>query len=487
MDGLLGMYVHTHWAYSNPYAARTWTEDQWRGYLRGLNRLGYNLVQIWPMVETMPLPLTPSDEEHLEKLERVIRFAHDELSMRVYIGVAPNVSANEKAAQFPFQKRNYFDVEALINPADRKAMDQEFERRRVLLEPLDEVDGLWVIDSDPGGWKGSSVSDFVEILARHRELLDKIGSGIQLIYWMWAGWVDEYKWDPETTENAQSWWVEALEGLKRLNPEPWAVHACWPGHFKSLQVTGTEARAHFYPYNLVEYEPAYPYTNWEPERIARAFEWASQFRYPMGVLANSQTHCVQIPHAYAFSHFAQGGTLDKLDPIGFGERLIVGHGETLARAWHAMRMEIETMSPEEPLEAARALQALLTESEIPTGDLEGLFFGSPRRYIEDLKLQLELWASILHLKEVKKPSDELRPALKRTVEALRAWQSRHQFPDRYHDVYYYSHVHPVYEEAFKALGTPAGDRAVRAMDMFAGNRHGVMIRMMDAFEKAIEW
>ena len=36
---MLGMYVHTHWSYRHPYAARTWTEADWAGYLRALREL----------------------------------------------------------------------------------------------------------------------------------------------------------------------------------------------------------------------------------------------------------------------------------------------------------------------------------------------------------------------------------------------------------------------------------------------------------------
>ena len=59
---MVGMYVHQHWPYNRPYAARTWTLDDWRGYADGLCKLGYNAVMIWPMLETMPDPPTPSDQ-----------------------------------------------------------------------------------------------------------------------------------------------------------------------------------------------------------------------------------------------------------------------------------------------------------------------------------------------------------------------------------------------------------------------------------------
>ena len=39
---LIGMYVHECWVYNRPYAARSWTDDDWRGYLDGLSRLGFN-------------------------------------------------------------------------------------------------------------------------------------------------------------------------------------------------------------------------------------------------------------------------------------------------------------------------------------------------------------------------------------------------------------------------------------------------------------
>ena len=58
---MVGMYVHQHWPYHHPYAARTWTVDDWTGYADGLHRLGFNTIMIWPVLETMPEPLTPSD------------------------------------------------------------------------------------------------------------------------------------------------------------------------------------------------------------------------------------------------------------------------------------------------------------------------------------------------------------------------------------------------------------------------------------------
>ena len=79
---LLGMYIHEGWPYRHPYAARTWSLDDWRGYADGMRKIGYNTFAIWPVLETMPNPLTPSDRAHLDKTSKVIDLLHNEFGMR---------------------------------------------------------------------------------------------------------------------------------------------------------------------------------------------------------------------------------------------------------------------------------------------------------------------------------------------------------------------------------------------------------------------
>ncbi len=99
------MYIHQHWPYNHPYAARTWTVEDYRGYAGALKKLGVNTFVIWPLLETMPNPLTPSDEANLAKIGSVIDMLHNELGMRVMITLCPNIVAdNAIAAQAPFEK-----------------------------------------------------------------------------------------------------------------------------------------------------------------------------------------------------------------------------------------------------------------------------------------------------------------------------------------------------------------------------------------------
>ena len=78
-------YIHQHWPYKYPYAARTGGVEDYRNYCGGLKMLGYNSVMIWPILETMPNPPTPSDRANLKKNQQSHRgMLHHELGMRVY-------------------------------------------------------------------------------------------------------------------------------------------------------------------------------------------------------------------------------------------------------------------------------------------------------------------------------------------------------------------------------------------------------------------
>ncbi len=41
---LLGIYIHQHWAYNHPYAARILDNRYRHGYLEGISLLGYSIL-----------------------------------------------------------------------------------------------------------------------------------------------------------------------------------------------------------------------------------------------------------------------------------------------------------------------------------------------------------------------------------------------------------------------------------------------------------
>src|ERR1035441_2379693 len=234
-DNLVGMYIHQHWPYNYPYAARTWQVADYRGYCGGLKTLGYNTVMIWPLLETMPSPLTASDRASLKKIAAVIDMLHRELGMRGYIALCPNVGAkpetaakargslkkiaafidmlprelgmrvsialcpnvgakDEEAAKAPFEKRHFFYCDTRVNPADPKALAKLIARRKEVFRPLRKVDGVAIIDSDPGGYPGSTNPEFVNLLMAHRKMFDSLRPGIELVYWNHVGWPAYGRW-----------------------------------------------------------------------------------------------------------------------------------------------------------------------------------------------------------------------------------------------------------------------------------------------------
>jgi hypothetical protein len=475
MERLLGMYVHMHWGYKHPYAARTWTLEDWEQYLSGLKALGYNLVQIWPMIDTMPLRLTDSDKKHLGKIRKVIALAH-KIGMTVYVGASANTVGNEKSADYEFENRPYFVCEKRLNPGDPREMAELTSTRRALMESLAEADGFWIIDSDPGGYKGSTAKDFASIFCMHRNLLDEIRKGIKLLYWVWDGWRDHVPHDPDWGKNPQSCWRDALKEIMEINPEPWGILACWKGHFTVIDELALTDRVLYFPYATVEDEPSFPWTNYDIDRIERAFTEIPREAFPAGAMGNAQSHCLQLPHTYLFQHFADGGTKSEINLRKFAEGIATGCGILLAKAWEVFADNNLTR-----LETIFAgLSAIPEKVGAKKGNLSGLCFGDFDRLIADLKIQIPVKIAALRLKERIEEGNETRPFFTELVKLLKIWQERHGFTDRYYGAFR-NLLHPVLKEL-----SAKEEYATGLADMIDGFEsipmHGAFTKLMQTLE-----
>lgn len=415
---MIGMYVHQHWPYKHPYAARTWTLADWRGYAGGLKQLGYNTLLIWPMLEIMPDPLTPSDKAALTRIGKVVDMLHNELDMRAYIVLCPNIIADDtEASRVTFQARHYYYVETLVNPADPVAVDKMIQRRETLLRPLANADGIAMIDSDPGGYPGSTIPEFVHLLEEHRKMFDRVRPGIELIYWMhagWRGWSRLYETGRLTNLGNPIEQQEALTQLNQRNPQPWGI----ANGLQYAQKLGIEAKVMIFNYGKIELEPAFPLTNFGG---TGAYE-GGQAGGPRGVMGNAQTHCVQLPNTFAFARGATGQTLNPQDYEQFADDLILGHGATIVEAWKALQSkDSPTM-----LMLATRLESIATRK--PTaGKLKGLLFGSPKRFLTDLVMQLRYQAAHEEFCSDSENNRETNVSFARFVQAAETWQHQHGF------------------------------------------------------------
>lgn len=499
------MYVHTHWGYNRPYAARSWSLEDWDNYMSGLASLGYDLIKLWPLLDSMPPEPNASDRAFLGKISRVIDLAHEKFGMKFAIVVCPNTIGNDRAAEYPYETRPYFVCEKKLNPADPAEFQRLMEGRRRQLEPLAKADMLVIIDSDPGGYIGSTNKEFVNLMRGQMEVFREFNPSAELYYWMLLGW-EAYNKFWEATENWREGeplpshpsssdargFVETLEEMKRQLPEPWGVLAGWQVHADATAATGLSHKQVFYPYGIVEGEPTFPMTNYFPEAIKQAIgEGYDRSVYPRGVIANSQTHCLQLPNTYLFAHHAKHGLDLEPNMAAFGEDLLVGLGPLLAESWTSLAGADSSLmswanaaSPaSQPLTGSpEALLGLATEVRTQVGrphalgKSAGLLFGNPDRFLEDLAMNLDVRARMMGFCNCLGTPEEAR-ALRSLLNVLRPYQETLGFGDAGGGPLTYGFLNPL-----GRLADPSLRAALRQLDEWRdlGVRNGAMIRILDA-------
>jgi hypothetical protein len=449
-DRVVGMYIHQHWPYNHPYAARTWTVENYRGYADGLKKLGYNTLVIWPLLETMPDPLTPSDQANLEKISKVIDVLHDELGIQVFLTLCPNiVGNNQEAAKLPFQKRHFFYSDRFVDPGDPVAVKRMIDWREKLLRPLAKMDGVAIIDSDPGGYPGSTNDQFAHLLGEHRKMLDRLRSGIELCYWMHVGWeaycrfyqTGNFEWG--TPAEA----VDVLTRLEKVNPKPWGItiHTMEPPpngtDLNLAERFGLASSALAFNYGAIESEPSFPMTNFGDDAAFKA----GQASAPGGVVGNAQTHCVQLPNTFAFARGATGKTPPtERDYVEYADGLVSGQGQLIVQGWQAL-----AANDPGPMRGAADKLEGLANRELTPGSLKGLLFGDPGRFITDLVMELRLKAAYRDFVVASEKNQDIRAPLQHFIAAADAWQQRHGYECAW--------SWPKLAETLKTLKSPAID------------------------------
>jgi N-acyl homoserine lactone hydrolase len=331
---LRGMYAHQHWAYEYPYALRTWKVEEWKQYVDILALLHANLFQIWSMAGILPVPFSPEDAAFLRRYPPVIDHAKQNHGMEVWIGECANNMCDRRDVP-PVAQRDYFQVEALKNPADPAQMAQLRAARAAFYKVCNNADGYWVIDSDPGKWPGSPSKEFVDILMMNRGLMNEdtlLGPKAKLVYWMWFGW---------GTGSREQNWRDTLTDLVRRSPEPWWMTVASKEHWKVVDELGLADRVVYYPYGTVEPEPSLPFTTVEPDHLRAAVDVPDRIGKIRGVMANAQTPLCQLPNIAYFMNSAWRMDRRTEAPAQMVHELArwiyPEHTDSLARAWLCLR------------------------------------------------------------------------------------------------------------------------------------------------------
>ncbi len=440
---VVGMYVHQHWPYSHPYAARTWSLDDWRGYADGLHKLGYNTIMIWPLIDTMPDPLTSSDVTSLRKLAKVINILHGDFHMRAFIVLSANVIAKDDVAkQATFEQRHYYHSEIFVNPADTAAVSNMMKRRESALRYLAKADAFAIIDSDPGSYPGSTNQEFVDLLRMYRELFDRLRPGIELIYWVHVGWPAYGRWYATGTFgwSTRDEYFEAITLVNKSKLEPWGLAGA---RREILDAPAWSKRSIAFNYGAIENEPSFPFTNFGGNH---AYQGGAK-PLSRGVMGNAQTHCVQLPNTFAFAQGAAGKSLNDADYVKFANQLIVGQGPAIVRSWKALAGD----DLGEMRTQARELENL-SSRELSTGQLRGLLFGDPHRFVDDLVLQLNMQVTYREFLAATASHQHVRGSLGAFAATAEAWQRKTGYEN--------SWSFPGMNEALRSLNSPVINRVL---------------------------
>lgn len=484
---MLGMYIHMHWSYRHPYAARTWSVPDWRAYLTGLRSLGYDFIQIWPMLDSMPPEPTESDLAFLGRLGQVIRMAQDEMGMRVTVVSCPNTIGNERSASYTFEDRPYFACEWKVNPADPAQVEVFLAGRRRQFAPLSHADAVVIIDSDPGGYIGSTNREFVALMQGQISVLREMNPAAELVYWMHFGW-EAYnrfweaasRWqpgDPPIGLGPQAQvFHETLALMVDRIPEPWSVLANnnIPGHREATDALGLADKRCGLSYGLVEGEPSFPFTNCSPAHIAAGVGAYPPADFPRGFLANAQTHALQLPHTYLVAENWLQGSEAAPDLAVFGDQVIPGQGDLLEWAWTGL----ESAEAPQMRRLAGELRAQVGRPHA-AGPSCGLLFGDADRFLTDLAMNLEVRASFAELGAALDAGSDARAAVRLMLRDLRPYQERLGFVDAYGG--------PLYSglnQQVARLEDPGIDAVLGQFEDWRDPaiRHGILPRLLDAVE-----
>jgi len=169
-------------------------------------------------------------------------------------------------------------------------------------------------------------------------------------------------------------------------------------------------------------------------------------------MGNAQTHCVQLPNTFAFARGANGQPVNENDYVAFADRLIRGQGRTIVDAWKAIGgNDSATMRV-----AAKQLAAL-SRQRLSTGDLRGLLFGSPRRFLNDLVLQLRVKAAYSDFVRAVDSGQGVAHALASFIAATERWQRTHGYENMW--------GFPGMNETLRKLNSPTVNHVLDYIDV----------------------
>ncbi len=452
------------WPLKYPYAFRSWKEEDWKRFVDIAWAQRINLFYLWPFMEIIPVPLSAEDQAYLQEVQRVIDYAQKQRGMEVWIMQSGNRIGTSNCGTPDPRFRAYWinDCQKDMNPADPQQFARILQSFEAFYKIVNNADAFCMIDSDPGSWPQSPLSDQAKIFQAARRLLDHYsvkGPKTKLVDWMHVGWgrhkfftstdsvVAAYDWTSKNPDESDvAFMGDTIRNFKNNLSEPWDLIAGQPPYLSIVQSEDVLGKTIYLPYGAIEREPAFPATNVGQESVRKVFDKASQYPGLRGVMGNNQLMLLQFPRTYYFFETAWNSEYEKRPEaevmLDLGAQLYPDHKQLIADSFLALR---ETDSARITATLA-GLEKMLHEGPGRPGPLGRLLFPDSLAVARNLQMQLDIRAARQSLLKALQGKPDVREC-SRLVEAyfdkLLAWNQETGW-DKMIDITVWPS--PIYEE-----------------------------------------
>jgi hypothetical protein len=420
------------WPLKYPYAFRSWKEEDWKRFIDIAWAQRINLFYLWPFMEIIPVPMSAEDEGYLQEVRRVVDYAQNQRGMEVWIMQSANRIAVADCGIRDPRFRTYWvmgECQKDMNPADPEQFANILKSFEAFYKVVNNADAFCFIDSDPGGWPHSPLSDQTKIFNAARKLLDRYsakGQKTKLVDWMWLGWGRVF--DPtekNREENSVAFMADTIRNFKDNLPEPWELISGNAAFLKSSQQQSVLNKTTYLQYGAIEEEPAFPATNLGQESVREVFDKAAKYPELKGVMGNNELMQLQFPRTFYFFNTAWDREYGRRpEPEVLRElagQLYPDHKELITESFLRLRendpgkIDATLASLEKLVDGGNAGQP---------GAIGRFLFPDPLVVARNLQLQLEIRSarqSLLKALEGKPSLDECTKLVENYFDKLLAW------------------------------------------------------------------
>jgi hypothetical protein len=384
------------WPLNYPYAFRSWKEADWKRFIDIAWAQRINLFYLWPFMEIIPVPLSAEDKAYLQEVQRVIDYAQKQRGMEVWIMQSANrVAVSDCGTRDP-RFRTYWvpgECQKDMNPADPQQFENILAHFEALYKIVNNADGFCFIDSDPGGWPGSPLTDQTKIFNGARKLLDRYNvhaDKTKLIDWMWLGW-GRHPTGEDSGKQAVAFMENTIRNFKKNLAEPWELISGMAPYLESAKKESVINKVIYLQYGAIEMEPAFPATNLGLESVRDVFDKAAQYPELKGVMGNNELMSLQFPRTFYFFNSAWNTEYKERQQaeilLELASQLYPDHKNLIAQSFLGLR---ET-DPEKINTTLTALSKLVQSGEAGrAGAIGRLLFPNRLVVARNLQLQLEI-------------------------------------------------------------------------------------------------